>query len=611
MTESVKRLALAGALVVLATEAGPAGQSPQTSQQPPFRSGAHFVLVDAYPLQDGKVVEGLTKADFEVREDGVAQTVETFEFIPGGDAEPESARRDPNSVAESRAAVADPRARAFVVDLDINHVSIAGAHRIRVPLVQMLNSMLSVNDYFGVISTEHDPASITFAKKVTSTEGMLARYWSWGMRGSVITTREEDGIKQCFGDELTPTGIQKRYIEDNGRKRWLPDVIIERYRESKALEHLNDLITVLGFMREGRTSVILITEGWRLPREDKKLLNEIDKTQRPSPPSPGILGGQLVMGGSVTEGGRGSCTVMARSLVMFDGEQRLREIIERANQRNISFVPVNPAGLVVFDNAPSEDIYAMPLTATSGVGENFDRVVTRENGLRTLAENTDGTSVLGNNDLRAGLRKVTAELRSFYLLGYYSTNRTFDGKTRRIAVKAKDYEVRARKSYVAPTEAERAALANPVKAKEASPVERALDVLSGLRSSDDRTFNVSRYLKADAAPVLGMPAIFRATPSPRSPFIPVTAPAFTRNERIHIEWPIAQALVSRSARILGRNGSPLAVAVTLTEREGSTGTILVADATLGPLAAGDYVIEVQVASAGEKRTALVAFRVVP
>ena len=161
--------ALLAALALGSPNSRLAGQSSQKPQQPVFRSDAHFVLVDAYPVRDGKVVEGLTAADFEVREEGVLQTIDTFEFVAGGDAEPESARRDPNTVAESRAAVADPRARAFVVDLDIDHVSIAGSHRIRVPLVQMLNQMLSPHDLFGVISTEHDPGSITFAKNVTTT----------------------------------------------------------------------------------------------------------------------------------------------------------------------------------------------------------------------------------------------------------------------------------------------------------------------------------------------------------------------------------------------------------------------------------------------------------
>ena len=589
---SKKRLALAGLLAALVTEAGPFGQTPQTQQQPVFRSDAHFVQVDAYPIRDGKVVEGLTRADFEVREDGVLQTIDTFEFIPGGDAEPESARRDPNTVAESRAAVADPRARAFVVELDIDHVSIAGSHRIRVPLVQMLNGLVGSKDLFGVLTTEHDPTSITFGRKITTTEDMLSRYWSWGMRGSVIKDPEEMGYINCFEWEQTPRGPEKRMVQDEGRTRPLPDVIIELHREAKTLDHLKALVDYLGYLREGRTSVVLVTEGWRLAQRNPRLITEINRTQHGFPEGPASVSGQIQKAGGVVEGSRSACMAKALELAEIDGIQRLKEIIAHANQRNVSFIPVNPTGLVVYDDAP-------------------EGIMVRESGLRSLASNTDGTTVLGNNDLRAGLRRVTEELRSFYLLGYYSTNRKFDGRPRRIEVKARDYDVHARRGYVAPTEADRAARANPVKAKGPSAVEVALDVLSGLRSSDDRTFNVSKYLKADAAPVLGVPALFRATPSPRSPFVPVTAPAFTRNERIHVEWPVAQAVVSRSARILGRNSSPLAVAVTLTEREGPAGSLLVADATLGPLAAGDYVIELIVASAGEKRTSLVAFRVVP
>ena len=87
--------------------------------------------------------------------------------------------------------------------------------------------------------------------------------------------------------------------------------------------------------------------------------------------------------------------------------------------------------------------------------------------------------------------------------------------------------------------------------------------------------------------------------------------AFRRNERIHIEWPVAQALTERSARILGRTGEPLAVSVTLSDREGSPRPILMADSVLGALAAGDYLIELRVTSAEGSRTTLIAFRVVP
>lgn len=607
-------LRLMARLVLILAVCSLAGGLVTGQQRPVFRSDAHFVLVDAYPVRDGKVVSGLTKADFVVTEDGVPQTIDTFEFVEGSAAEPESARRDPNTIAESRALAADPRVRAFVVDLDIHHVSVAGSHRIRVPLVRMLNEMLAPTDLFGVISTEHDPATLTFARRITTAEDMLARYWSWGMRDSRVLHDDELGLTNCFGTEVLPSGqIVERYFDDGARRRKLPEVIIELYRESKVLDHLEDLVGVLGHLREGRTSVVVVTEGWRLFPADTRLLAEVNRTQRDIPPGPGVAGGRIQMFNTIEQGQRDTCMLLGQRLARADHGQRLRALIARANERNVSFIPVNPAGLVTFDSPISEQITPARNSATSILGDDLDRITAREEGLRTLAAGTDGMAVVRNNDLHAGLRAVTDQLRSFYLLGYYSTNRTFDGGSRRINVRTTvdGIEVRARRGYRAPTAAEREARNKPVPAPELSRVELALDVLSGLRSADDRTFNVARYLKADAAPILGVPSVFRGTPSPRSPLVPVTAPAFSRRERIHIEWPIQEELIERSARILGRNGAPLAVEVTLTERGAPDGATLVADAVLGPLAAGDYVAEVRVASVSGVKVTLVAFRVVP
>jgi hypothetical protein len=59
----------------------------QQGTKPVFRVGAHFVSVDAYPTRDGRIVEGLSKDDFEIYEDDKPQKVETFEFI-SADARP-------------------------------------------------------------------------------------------------------------------------------------------------------------------------------------------------------------------------------------------------------------------------------------------------------------------------------------------------------------------------------------------------------------------------------------------------------------------------------------------------------------------------------------------
>jgi len=584
-------------------------------QRPVFRSDAHFVLVDAYPARAGKVVAGLTAVDFEVREDGVPQRIETFEFVDAGAPEPESARRDPNTITESRELVADARTRAFVVDLDIDHVSIEGSRHIRAPLVEMLNRVIGSSDLFAVTSSKHDPATLTFARKIVTVEDMLTRYWAWGTRNSLMLDPDEAGIRDCFASEVTPRGPVERTSEDGARVRKLVDVILERRRESKMLDHLEDLVDVLGQLREGRTSVVLVTEGWRLFTPDAAFTKAVDETQHGAPEGPVALGGQFMMLNKLEHGDRQACLLEGMKLAREDNQSRLRDLIERANSRNVSFIPVNPIGLAGFDSPMSEQITPVADITKSVLADDFGRIAARTNGLIRLAINTDGMAVVNTNDLSAGLGRVTGQLRSFYLLGYYSTNTTFNGRIRHITVKANDgggeMDVRARRGYRAPTEEERAIRANPVAAAGPSNVERAMDVLSGIRSASDRTFNASRYLTADAAPILGVPAVFRATPSPRSPLVPVTAPAFTRRERLHIEWPVTEALTERSARLLGRNSQPLAVNVTLTERDGASGPIIVADATLASLAPGDYVVELRVTAGSGTKASLVAFRVVP
>ena len=59
-----------------------------------------LVQVDVYPTKDGKIVEGLTTADFEVFEDGKPQAVDGFEFVRIEPNTPDALRRDPNTQEE-------------------------------------------------------------------------------------------------------------------------------------------------------------------------------------------------------------------------------------------------------------------------------------------------------------------------------------------------------------------------------------------------------------------------------------------------------------------------------------------------------------------------------
>ena len=104
----------------------------------------------------------------------------------------------------------------------------------------------------------------------------------------------------------------------------------------------------------------------------------------------------------------------------------------------------------------------------------------------------------------------------------------------------------------------------------------------------------------------GAGATRRAAASPRAVLQPVTEFVFRRTERLHIEWPELKQLDARTARLLDRNGKPLALGVAVAEQSGK----VFADLNLAPLAEGDYVIELNAGAGAQTEKQLIAFRVV-
>jgi hypothetical protein len=107
----------------------------------------------------------------------------------------------------------------------------------------------------------------------------------------------------------------------------------------------------------------------------------------------------------------------------------------------------------------------------------------------------------------------------------------------------------------------------------------------------------------------GVPLLFRATPSPRSPLVPVAEPVFRRTERVHLEWRLDRAPAHHGARLLNVQGEPLNVPVALAVRNDVDGVTIAGDVNLAPLAAGDYLVELTLDAAPEPRRFLTAIRV--
>jgi VWFA-related protein len=419
---------------------------------PTFRSGANYVRVDMYATRDGQPIEDLKPDEVEVLEDGVVQKVEAFEHVRVAPAGPQELRREPQSVRESREMAADPRARIFVIFLDTYHTRIEGSARMRLPLIRFIDRLLGPDDLVALMTPEMSAADITLGRKTTVISNIMQEQWFWGRRNRVGADDDpkEQLYKACFGEPNAGANSAGK--------------MIDRRREKLTLDALENLISHLDGIREERKAVLTVTEGWLLFEPDKELMN-MPEGQRQQPGD--VLGRRPVprpndqydIGGA----GRVECQADRIALSLLDHSQRLRELADLANKSNVTFYPVYAMGLTPFDtdiNDPSlrppnpftqEAIPTTRQRDDDGGALAVDRrnMSKRQDGLRYLADMTDGTSVINTNNTEAALKRITDDLSSYYLLGYYSSNTKLDGKFRDITVRIKrpGSKVRARRGY--------------------------------------------------------------------------------------------------------------------------------------------------------------------
>lgn len=444
----------------------------QAEQQlPRFRAGANLVRVDAYVSKDNIALTDLKAEDFTVFEDDKPQQIESFSLIQARRPNPQTERTDPTNVRDMNQQAADS-ARLFTLFFDRWSVQISGSYRARKPIIDTLDKVIGPDDLVGVMTPEMSPGSITYSRRTGSIERAVTDTWYWGAKNTLQSTPREDSIRACYQTDET---------------RDLAAKMIARLREQETLHALDALVAHLEVLRPERKFVMVFTEGWSLFRPDDSLSRSVGNQAPGTDPirvNP-LTGGLAKQGDEDSRTGGmmtyEACERLRTMLAYSDHETEFRQLLQRANRANVSFYPIDARGLVVFDT-PIE----------LGVPPAVDRawLTHRYEGLRTMASQTDGEAVLNTNDVSGAMQKVFADVGSYYLLGYYSTNSKLDGRFRRIRVEVKreDVQVRARPGYLAPTESEARAAGVSIDrpgAKPAPPptVTRALDALAPARGN--------------------------------------------------------------------------------------------------------------------------------
>ena len=233
---------------------------------------------------------------------------------------------------------------------------------------------------------------------------MLERHHFWGERGRVLEPDPEDErYRACYPVPPRP--------DKSDPPAGVAQEMIERRHEKRTLDALQDAVRYLHGAREERKAVLAITDGWRLFRPSSALANASDDRTPPRQPlgidprtgrittaAPGLPDGSSEL----------ECDRDRIVLAALDNDQQFREMTLEANRANASYYPIDPRGLVPFD----EPIARPNGEPAPGLQADRARLQARAESLRALAADTDGMAIVGTNNLAAGFKRIVDDLSS-------------------------------------------------------------------------------------------------------------------------------------------------------------------------------------------------------
>ncbi|HXW05082.1 MAG TPA: VWA domain-containing protein [Vicinamibacterales bacterium] len=455
-------------------QAETAPDDPPRAQQP-IRTGINFVRVDVIVTDSktGEPVLDLKPDEFSVAEDGKPQTIESFSVVKIDALEQaEQPMREIRTKFDEEREAARPDVRLFILLMDDYHVRRGNDMFARKPLIDFIQNSLGPADMVAVMYPLTPVNDLTFTRN----------------RDALIRAVEQFEGRRF--DYRPRNAFEEEYA-------YYPAQTVERIRNEVVMTALRGAAVKLGTMREGRKSIIFVSEGFtgNLPAQINDPVAAIPGFGNPN---------------------RGRAGVEMRNdradfLTKTDMISDMSEIFKEANRNNTSIYAVDPRGLAAFEY----DI-------NQGVGLETDRSHLAESldTLRMLADNTDGRAIVNSNDLATGMKQIIRDASGYYLLGYNSTQAPTDGRFHEIRVRVtrRGVDVRARKGYWAYT-ADDVARATAPPRPEAAPA-------------------VTAALAAIAEPVRGRAARFWLG----------TAPGATGRTRVTFVWePVPSAPGERRA----------------------------------------------------------------
>ena len=390
----MRRLGLLAILVAAAV-------AQQTDTLVKFSATSNLVIVDVTVKdRSGKPIEGLKQTDFTVLEDGKAQKLAIFEFqkLTTEPAPPEASltleeqQELPQKVQQitvkSAGKVQYQDKRLLAFFFDFGAMSIPDQLRAQDAAMKYLDTQMTAADMVAILTNK---SKVKVEQDFTADRTLLKQI----VKDFPIGQMSELAEVADNADEESG--------EDKGAAFVADETEFNMFNTDRKLAALENVVKKLGVLPE-KKALIYFSSG-------------VGKT--------GV-----------------------------ENQAQLRSTINAAQKANVAFFPIDARGLLAAP--PGGDASKAAPRGTgiySGHAQNQERarINDQQETLSSLAADTGGKMFIDNNELSLGIVQAQKEIRSYYVVGYYSSNNASDGRYRRIQVKvnAQNARLEHRQGYYA------------------------------------------------------------------------------------------------------------------------------------------------------------------
>jgi VWFA-related protein len=377
------------------------------------------VNVDVYVTdKKGNRINGLTKDDFEVFENGKPVAITNFYAVEGGKAvhsapaeatETPQAPQVPGMPTLDQVETPEDQRLRLVIYIDNFNIHPFNRNRVMRELRIFLTQKLSRGDSVMLVSYDR---SLKVRRNFTVDPDLIASALTELEKVTGAAVHQESDFKQAI-----------RNIEES---QSAGEAMM--YARSFAESTYNDLQFTIGALKEtvdglaglpGRKAILYVSDGLPMTAGQEVFYAVQNK-----------YGTQ---GASLTES------------FSFDASRRYAELAAQANANRVTFYTIDAAGLRTYSSISAENSAPME----GGVMIDSIKISNLQSTLQFLAEKTGGMAVLNSNVVLPQLEKIGQDFNTYYSLGYSPTH-FGDGRYHKIEVKVKGRKgliVRHREGY--------------------------------------------------------------------------------------------------------------------------------------------------------------------